>query len=85
MGNKSKFAEIFYPDSVLFNKFDNLDKVRSITNVYDEITVPPGTITSNNQIILIDFHFSTHIYFIFCQASSQSITNGSCSFETQNY
>lgn len=47
MSNKSKFSEIFFPDSVLYNKFDNLEKVRSITNVYDEITVPPGAITSN--------------------------------------
>ena len=48
MGNKTKFAEIFFPDSSLYNKYDNLEKVRSITNVYDEITVPQGIITSKN-------------------------------------
>lgn len=50
MGNKSRFSEIFFPDSVLFNKFDNLEKVRSITNVYDEITVPHGAISNIEPI-----------------------------------
>lgn len=47
---KSRFAEIFFPDTVLHNKLDNLEKVRSLTTVYDEITVPSGVITSVEAI-----------------------------------
>jgi len=46
---KSRFAEIFFPDTVLHNKLDNLEKVRSLTTVYDEITVPAGVITSKKS------------------------------------
>jgi len=56
---KSRFAEIFFPDTVLHNKLDNLEKVRSLTTVYDEITVPSGVITSkknnNNKKKIIFF------------------------------
>lgn len=53
--NKQKFSEIFFPDSVLFNKYDNLEKVRSLTNVYDEITVPTaGSLTSKQTAAVRD-------------------------------
>ncbi|KAL4478889.1 hypothetical protein ABPG72_009715 [Tetrahymena utriculariae] len=50
MQNKVKFAEIFFPDQVLYNKYENLDKVRSLTSVYDEITNSLGQITNVEPI-----------------------------------
>lgn len=46
---RERFSEIFFPDTVLHNKLDNLEKVRSLTTVYDEITVPTGIITSKKK------------------------------------